>query len=225
MLGHHWTGILPRLTSTQIWLKMDEDSPFRFKREKLQTLDYGFIAYHLRKQSRRDLQPAWGQVLEVRYRHDPFLVEAGNIRAAMATLYFPAGSSSWMAAVCRLPGAQTGRIHLFRHVRYPSGNIGRGEEQLKSLSLRYRFPLGMPDANLPGLVYIKRIKGALFLDMAEARAGETLRYYRSTGAELRLDAHFFRFIAPVDIGVRGIRNLEENKWTAEFLFSVLFSDL
>lgn len=226
MLGHHWTGILPRLTSTQIWLKMDEDSPFRFKREKLQTLDYGFIAYHLRKQSRRDLQPAWGQVLEVRYRHDPFLVEAGNIWAAMATLYFPglAPHHGWQLYAGYQERKQ-GEYIFSGMVRYPSGTIGRGEEQLKSLSLRYRFPLGMPDANLPGLVYIKRIKGALFLDMAEARAGETLRYYRSTGAELRLDAHFFRFIAPVDIGVRAIRNLEENKWTAEFLFSVLFSDL
>lgn len=47
--------------------------------------------------------------------------------------------------------------------------------------------------------------------------------YSSYGAELRMDAHFFRFIAPVDIGYRLAWRPEIDDIAGEFLLGIDFS--
>lgn len=199
-----WTyGLQPSFFLSRTSLKMEEGSPFRFRRDHLLSLDYRIYSYRLKKRAYRDLQAPWGQTFDVQYRHDPWYPEGGGIFAAALQLYFPGlfrhhGLRLYQAYQYRVQGD-----YFFGGlVRTPTGYESHGGGNFVSFLADYRFPLAHPDWNLPGIVYLKRLKAGLFYDYGYEGAKPHNFHYTAFGAELRADAHFFRFIAPVDIGGR-----------------------
>ena len=89
-------------------------------------------------------------------------------------------------------------------ITYPRGYDGIFHNKAVSLSATYTFPLACPDWRLGPVLYIKRIKAALFYDHAINLDQAGQPYYNSAGLDLTFDFHVVSFLAPFDAGVRCI---------------------
>ncbi|MBE0642263.1 MAG: hypothetical protein IH599_09510, partial [Bacteroidales bacterium] len=201
--GPYLFGALPSAYLSHTLLEMDDDSPFRFRDNTVQSLDQRLFLYRVRKQSHRELQYRWGQILEFNMRNVPWEKEQGYIRSAEAMVYTPGllphHGLRWYGGYQQREGGQ----YLFTGlVRIPIGWSSHAEPRMWSTALDYILPLWMPDLNIPGLAYIKRFSGGLFWEYARGENTISGFDYQSYGAELRMEAHFFRFLAPVNLGYR-----------------------
>jgi hypothetical protein len=201
--GPYFLGALPSAYLSHTLLEMDDDSPFRFRDNTVQSLDQRLFLYRIRKQSHRDLQYRWGQIIEFNTRNVPWEKELGSIRSAEAMVYTPGllphHGLRWYGGYQQREGGQ----YLFTGlVRIPTGWTGHAEPRIWSTALDYILPLWMPDLNISGLAYIKRFSGGLFWEYARGENTISGIDYQSYGAELRMEAHFFRFLAPVNLGYR-----------------------
>jgi len=70
------------------------------------------------------------------------------------------------------------------------------------------------------LAYLKRVKANLFFDYAAGSHFGANESWYSTGAELFVDLHILRFLAPIELGYRFIYRPEFNDVKSEFLFSI-----
>jgi hypothetical protein len=76
-----------------------------------------------------------------------------------------------------------------------------------SAHFNYRFPLLYPDLNIFEYLYIKRIKLNLFYQYSAYKNNGMQFDLQATGADLSADMHIFRFVFPVDIGIRYSRRI------------------
>lgn len=223
--GPYYLGLLPSLFLSYTKLSMDDESPFEFRKNRINSLDYRIYAYRLMKQSSRDLQSRWGQVLEINFRNDPWYNAGGNIASIEGTAYVPGIlKHHGITLYAGYQHKEQGQYTYSNTIQMPTGWLSHAEPEFWSVSALYRLPLWYPDFNIPGIIYAKRIKAALFYDLARGEYPTVAFDYESIGAELRLDAHLFRFIAPFDLGYRWIWRPEPRKLSGEFLMSINFSD-
>ena len=108
---------------------------------------------------------------------------------------------------------------------YPRGYVDQYSDELLSIRANYKFPFLYPDLSLSSLVYLKRLKANIFYDYAEGSLQGVNTIYRSTGIELTGDMHLLRFIAPIEIGVRGIYLPAQNSTQFEMIFMVGFDEI
>jgi len=108
-------------------------------------------------------------------------------------------------------------------VQVPRGYLSVASEKTSSLAFNYKFPFLYPDLSLGGLAYIKRIKANLFYDQAFYRYNGNDFSRGSVGTELTSDLHLLRFLLRIDTGIRVGYRLDDNRWFADFLFSVTLS--
>jgi outer membrane protein assembly factor BamA len=109
------------------------------------------------------------------------------------------------------------------------------KDYIITASLRYSFPLGYPDWNLSKLLYVRRLKGALFYDFGTVGGkdiddkGTLKNKYKtalqSYGLEFSGDLNVMRFYAPVDAGVRVGYLPALKKPVVEMILSVDFNSL
>jgi hypothetical protein len=89
----------------------------------------------------------------------------------------------------------------------------------------YSAPLFYPDWHLGPLLYMKRIKTAVFYDFMMAFDHPANTNYQSCGLDLSVDFHVFRWFVPFEAGLRTIFLPDESRWEFEFLYSVNIGDL
>ncbi|PID92667.1 MAG: hypothetical protein CSA96_01975 [Bacteroidetes bacterium] len=113
-------------------------------------------------------------------------------------------------------------------VSLPRGVYGVFARELQGYSLDYVLPLCYPDLALGGLLYLKRIRGALWHDWVRAKDlvlttpgphFEDLDF-RSVGIDLRFDFNLFRIPFPVSLGSRFIYLPATEDVRVEFLYTV-----
>ena len=218
----YYRMIQPRFGTTMMtFLDMDKESPVRFKKDRLVSLDYQLYAYNQIKRSKRDLFPKWGQMLEVNYRNTPFDTESVcAIFSAEAYLYFP--------GVIRHHGIRLyggwqetwGDYSFSDMVFYPRGMSNINENDILSLKVDYIMPLAYPDWRLGPVFYMKRIKARLFYDYAIGYTSGVITDYQSTGIDLTTDIHFFSILFPFDTGVRAIYFPQTSTYTFQFLITI-----
>ncbi len=234
--GVYFTGIRPKIQFSYIFLKMAEKYPVFFIQSVYKTIDYQLYAYRLRKQSHRDLYSKWGQVVELNFRNDPFSGPVtGKITAGETNIYFPGFfNHHGFKIYAGFQKKEKGVYNFPDYVNYPRGYVNETNDKLHSFAADYFFPIAYPDISFGSIVYLKRMKGRLFCDYAEAEANITqeadryivlTRKYHSYGAEIRFDFHLFRFLAPIDAGLRMIHLPAENTQMMEFLFSIDFNSI
>ncbi len=221
--GKYYKGITPRVSFDQKFLNKVKPIPDLFRINKISTMGYSIYAYHQLKTSVRDIYPKWGQILDLSYYNTPNTNEQSDIFAVNTYFYVP-GIARHQGI--RLYAAyQQRKIDDYKfgdRVSYPRGITGMQDEELLSFSATYKLPLFYPDLSLPPIIYLKRVKMALFYDYSIGINDGINTYYRSTGLDLTGDMNILRFLAPFDLGVRIIYLPEADKFEYQFLIGISF---
>jgi len=181
----------------------------------------------------RDINPRWGQVIDLRLTGTPWDSELYNSRSyARATFFFPGIMANHsLSAKAGWENQAPARKLIYRNsIPWPRGL--RDEliaEKLFSFSADYTMPLLYPDLAAGSLLYLKRIRGTLFWDYAR---GEKINdysnrsfnpgtaEYSSYGSELMADFWLMRFPFEMSAGVRGGFIPGEQRYFVTGAFSV-----
>lgn len=181
----------------------------------------------------RDINPRWGQVIDLRLTTAPWDNNLYNRRSyARVTLFFPGALTNHSLAL------KTGwenqapvKTLLYRNsIPWPRGYTDDlVAEKLFSFSADYTMPLLYPDLSAGGLFYLKRIRGTLFYDHSK---GESVRnysnrtynreqtVYNSMGSELMADFYLLRIPFEISAGVRAGYIPQEARYFVNGAFSV-----
>ena len=187
--------------------------------------------YTFQRTALMDFQPRWGFILDLQGISTPFENEQrGSNRAIKTTLYLPGiirGQGLKLKAEWQ---DQEPERYLFGNLlTFPRGYEPRISSSINKFSADYYLPLLYPDLNLPGVLYLKRVRANLFADYLY---GEEMRNYSngeltmetgsysSLGVELNLDYHLFRILVPFASGVRASYLNNTGEYTFEFLFNI-----
>lgn len=177
------------------------------------------------KQSRRDFNPKYAQLLTFENYETPYGGNfRGNLTAIRAIVYFP-GLFKHHSFYFR-GGFQTTfssielNTYQFRNrIFKPRGFAYPRDSKFLTLSGNYAFPIAYPDIAIGPLINIQRIKTNLFCDYGTGE-GRSYFYrfkpnqltdvyfsnsnasYLSVGAEVTVDINVMRFLPQFEIGLR-----------------------
>lgn len=225
--GRYSRSVEPAIGTTLIGVKHNASTPKSFTTGLIQTMDYRFKAYQYQHSNQKDVYPRFGQQIALTFRHTPFgYNDMGSVFDAAANLFFP--------GIIRHQGIRVYAGYQQRHdndvssysfsnlIAYPRGYTGAYDEELLSLSFNYIFPVCYPDFSMGSLIYLKRLKMALYYDWANGKNPGYINEYQSIGGELTADFHFLRFVFPLDMGVRSIYHPATGNWGFEFIYSIAY---
>ncbi len=186
------------------------------------TYDYGqslisgrLIFYNYQLMSIRDIYPRWGQVLDLNYTFAPFDKNIyGSVNTLKTAFYFPGifrnhGIRIRYEAEVQNPQ----KLLYFNRASLPRGYNNIVPEKISFLSAEYTMPLLYPDLNIPGILYLKRVRSSLFYDYATGTNNHYLslkqthnysEIFSSFGAELMTDYYILRIPFLISTGVRTI---------------------
>ncbi len=193
-----------------------------------QAMEYRLYAYHLLKTSERDINPRWGQLVDVNFRHTPFSGNnLGNMVSVETMFYFPGiGRHHSLNAYVAWQRNDATHYMFSDIVSFPQAIDMSGYHQLMVGKLAYEMPLFYPDWSIGSLLYIKRFRAGLYYDQALAQDWHNgLSTYNSVGASLLMDFHALRFLAPLSLGVRTTYRFYDGAIVSELLYSVNFNQL
>lgn len=205
--------------------------PDEYKRGRI-TLDWRLNYYSYLRMSPRDISPRWGSQFRMSYYTSPFESENfGTIFNATAIGYLP---GMFKHHSIRLRGdyqKQKPVKYFYRSlVEFPRGFTSVRTETLHSLKSDYFFPILYPDLSIPGIVYLKRIRGSFYYDLAINQfrvLSEDRTYliwrkanYFSTGFELLADYHVLRLLFPFTTGLRVNYLPQYGTVNTELIFSI-----
>ncbi len=233
-------GLIPQWRAGITQAAPSGDSPDFLLLNQVNTLEYRLLAYSQQRMAVRDLRPRLGFITEWNFRHTPLGgTSMGRTFSGRITGFVPGffrHHSLRLGAAFQLfeGGEQKEQAINFRFpvvIAYPRGISGRTDDRLLSLGVDYAFPLAYPEWRLPAIFYLKRLHANLFLDHAFTsrevqRPREATRTEKeeltTAGIDLIGHWHFFRFYAPVELGIRGVYDLREGQTGFRLLFSVGF---
>jgi hypothetical protein len=188
---------------------------------------YRLYAHNLRQQSVRDIQPKWGQAINLQYRHTPIgNRQLGNIASVEGTFYLPGFmETQGIKFYAGYQEKKSDYSYFNDLIQYPRGYANVDNIRLLTLRSDYVLPLFSPDWHVWHLYYLKRITLRIHYDYAKISSplhpsGTVSHSISSTGAELLTDCNFLRFIAPVKLGVRESYLIESKTVISEFIFSI-----
>ena len=219
----YYKGIQPSVSLTQTFREMDASSKVRFFKDDITTFSSGLYMYHNLKKSTRDIYPNWGQSLDIQYKYTPFDARMSSVFAVQANLFFPGILRNH--GIYLYAGWQEQKFGYYEYssiVHYPRGYTKQFSSKLYSGSVNYTLPLIYPDWNIGPVIYIQRIRSTLFWDHAYGEQINSNKTYNSVGIDLMGDTHIFRFIAPIEIGLRYIYFPDRHSGTFQFLFGINF---
>jgi hypothetical protein len=183
---------------------------------------FGFSAYRLLKQSRRDINSKWGQQLIMESFATPFGGDySGNQFSTYGILYFPGlfkhhslwGYGSYQHVQITAANPYTGEgmdNYIFRNrIPVPRGQSVARFQDFYGMSVNYTFPVWYPDVAIGPLLNIQRLRANFFYDYGHGQSPtfKVSGNYASTGVEARLDINIMRFLPQFDIGVRYTKGL------------------
>ncbi|PKK38398.1 hypothetical protein BWI96_01060 [Siphonobacter sp. SORGH_AS_0500] len=183
-----------------------------------------FAYNRLLRQSKRDVQPRWGQTFLAYARNTPFGgTLQGNLLALQTRLYFPGFAKHHSLRV--FGGIQfqgSSDTYVFSSpLFFPRGYAYENAQRLTTGSIQYQLPLLYPDLAIGPLLYIQRVKLNAFVDGGHAlipvrNNGLRDRYYGSAGLDIIFDFNLLRFRQPLELGFRQVIT-QERRYSAQLL--------
>ncbi|GAL83516.1 translocation protein TolB [Sporocytophaga myxococcoides] len=225
--GKYGQGITSSVYNYTSSFVRNDETPSYFKTGVRNIFEYDIRGFRYLKMAPRDLLPKWGQTFRLNYRQSPFgKFDYGNSFVGQAALLFP-GILKHHSLRLDFGGQinENGSYIFSNYLLYPRGYFSQVNQRFSRIIAEYRLPLCYPDWKVGPILYLKRIKGLLFYDYGDGRNKGSSRYYNSTGIELTGDMHLFNFVAPIELGARGIYFPHDQYFRIEFLFNIIFSAL
>ena len=181
----------------------------------------------------RDINPRWGQVIDLRYTGAPWDIDLyGARKYARGILFFPGVAHNHSLAIRAGYEDQTPikRLILNNTISRPRGyDNSLISEKLVSVSADYTMPLFYPDLAAGSLLYLKRIRGSLFYDRmkgwgthdynAHEYAAQGVSF-SSMGAELLADFFLLRIPFEISAGASAGYTPDEDRFFVRGVFSV-----
>jgi hypothetical protein len=179
--------------------------------------------YRYQRQSRRDINPRWGQSFVVHGYGTPYGGDySGSQFSFYSTLFFPGlfkHHSLWgywgyqktkIELLAQPPpnvSYEDNGSYIFRNqIPLPRGQSISRFENFYSMSVNYTMPVWYPDVNIGPLLNIQRIRVNAFLDYGFGNSMFNTtpinQSYLSTGAEVKFDINILRMLPQLDIGFR-----------------------
>jgi hypothetical protein len=167
-----------------------------------------------------DLNPVWGQTIDIVFRHTPFKGDYhGRLFSAQTSLFFPGlFKRNSLHLEAAYEEQNPGGYWFDSEILFPRGYSYQFHERIAKGGINYAFPLWYPDLNILSIMYFKRWKTNLFYDYGVAWDGDNDKFYRSFGTELTTDMNIFNLPINFDLGVRYSYLLETKKHVFEFVF-------
>ncbi len=225
--GPWYLGVQPTIGSTYKYLKIVKGSELRFNHDRIQSMDYDLYAYTQYKKSLRDLYPKWGQQIELTYHHTPFDgYDNNSIFSTNLVLYFPGIiPHQGLKLYAGYQDRKAAYYDFGNQINMPRGYTGLFPGRAYSFSGTYAFPIAYPDWHAGNFLYLKRIKGAVFYDHLIDTSTPSAITYNSIGLDISVDLHILSFLAPFQIGLRTIYNIQEQRIETALLFNIDYNSL
>lgn len=190
---------------------------------------FSLTALRLLKQSRRDINSKWGQVLNVSSYSTPYGGDfSGTLHSAYAVLYFPGlfkhhSIWGWLGYQYNDVSFTVDRYFFRNTVPTPRGTSVARFRNFYTASANYTLPLWYPDIALGPVINFQRVRGNAFIDHARGRQtlGGFDRNYTSFGGELRFDVNIMRFLPQFNFGVRYAYDVDESATNIDFLIGAI----
>jgi hypothetical protein len=202
-----YLGFRPRVGYEYTALFMDPASSLNFKQDRVNSLEYRVFLYAQQKSAYRDLQPKWGQVLELTFMHTPFdsAGASNSMFSAEMVLYFPGlARHHGFKAYAGYQDAVSDYHRYPNQVSIVRGYSGVSADKMMTASVAYVFPLFYPDWRLGPVLYLKRLKGAVFYDHTILLDESLYDSFITVGLDLSVDFHLLSIMAPFEIGLRSM---------------------
>ena len=203
------------------------NTPSNLFRGSIIPFSYRLYANNYLRMSVRDIQPAWGQIVDLTFRNTPFgNRNYGTIWSSEGTIFMPGFFKHHGFRF--YGGIQKKKMvdGMFSDIiSYPRGCSNILNNQLAIIKLDYVFPFWYPDLNIGSLSYFKRFSMRIFYDYASAVVPghgsiSDYRYdFGSTGAEVIGDCNILRLMVPAQIGIRTSYLTNQKSVNFEFIFS------
>ena len=182
----------------------------------------------------RDIYPAWAQVVDLNYAFSPFDKQVFGWSGSAKLAFFLPGFLSNNSTRIRFE-KENQEWEMFitgNNIHMPRGYTGLFSKELTFFSIDYTMPLLYPDLNIPGFLYIKRIRGSVFYDAARARGtahfnqsgldriNESHELFNSYGFELLSDFHLLRNPFMISAGIQGAWPDTDRRPVFEFVLNI-----
>lgn len=223
--GRYYRYLEPRAGISLIGVRHNEDTPGNFMSGTTLSFDYRLYATQYQRMSQKDLIPRFGQTLEVNFRHSPAGGnDMGSILAASGRFYLPGiirhQGISIYAGYQNYLRTSSVNYSYGNLIRTPRGYTGVSDQRSLSIQFNYALPLWYPDLSAGPVIYFKRLKMNLFTDYWYGSEPGFYRNLLSAGGEITVDFHLLRFLAPVELGVRGLVYPLDRDWGWELLYAI-----
>ncbi len=230
--GKYYSLLQPEIRYGYTGYGHTSSTPAGFIRGNVHTLAWRIYFHRILRQSARDVQPDWGWISDINYRHSPSANrDIGHLASLRLQNYWP-GFLKNHGVTTSVGVQQRGQGPYFGDVlRMPRGWPTYNSNRMISSCVEYKMPLLYPDLELGRFIYLRRIKTALFFDHAWLEEnlnnngknnGTIQRKMTSAGVDITVDSNLLRFYAPVNIGFRTAYLPEITDVHVEFIFSVDF---
>ncbi len=183
---------------------------------------FSLSTYRLMKQSRRDINSKWGQVIFVDYFNTPYGGDySGGQFSFYGIAYVPGlfkhhslwGYWAYQHSLIERLNLRTGSgvdNYTFRNqIPVPRGQSVSRFQNFYSMSANYTLPLWYPDIALGPVLNIQRLRANAFLDYGFGSNPDfvTATYngtkeYVTVGGEIKLDINLMRFLPQFNVGFR-----------------------
>jgi len=129
-----------------------------------------FYFSNYRRSAIRDIYPEWAQVFDISYSYYPFDKEIfGDIASVKTAFYFPGLLKNNILRIRLEAEKQDPELFILNsRVSFSRSYKNIISPDLRFASADYFMPLLYPDLNLPGLIYITRIRSDLYFDYTSA---------------------------------------------------------
>ena len=164
----------------------------------------------------RDLYPRWAQVLDYSYTFYPMDKALYGTGSTIKSAFFFPGLIRNHSLEIRIENEiqKPEKFILENKASFPRGYNNIISQKFTFCSADYRLPLIYPDLNIPGVLFIKRIRGGLFYDYANGTKNSYFypnnkrvdhnytETFKSFGGELLADFYILRIPFMISSGVQ-----------------------
>jgi hypothetical protein len=182
-----------------------ENLPAGFVTDLKFPMNYGVSFNHNIRQAERDIAPRWGQILRLKYRHQPFDSKlVGTLFSAETFLYFPGlfRNHSFLANFNYQETTGIRRFNTDINTVYGYNNITAKSRLINTLLFNYRFPLLFPDAEIGPLAYIRNVRAGVFCHYENFGRETNLAEPKTYGFEIHSNMNLLRYEPIFDVGGR-----------------------
>jgi hypothetical protein len=227
--GKYYRSIQPQVSySFNSYIPRTNYSSERFS-GSFQTISYRLFGYNAMTTSLRDINPRWGQTIDVRFNYSPLKgANIGNIFAVETMWYFPGiGKHHSLGAYVAYQQINPDQGGNFSDIIAPPQGVPlAGWPQMLSMKFSYEFPLFYPDWSIWSALYIQRFRAALYYDQGFIMDDfHNTAAYNSVGAALLSDLHILRFLAPITLGCRATYTFYNKAINYMVVYNINFNQL